>query len=721
MGTGGITNDGTITIKGPLTLESNLLNNDLLDWTGSFGLMTVTSTAGVTITNASAGTMNLLTNSNTSQVDIVNAGTVNSTGTPDFNDDFQNTATGTIDVTVNSFKVSGTMTNAGAITVTAPGRFDVFGTLTQNGSVTVNSALFLNSGLTNGTGAFVGSNVINNVNSTWAPGTSPGCMTFANGFDNNGTLEIEVGGPTPCSDHDQLQITGTADLGQGALSVSFLNNYAPPNDLAIVIIDATTINGQFNNVSPALPGEWEVRYDFPNTGEVSLFYSVPCNLAPTITSVQAGLWNDPATWSDGVIPDECNDVVIDHDVILNTNQTGNFKTLSIGSGGSLETRNDAGLVGTGGITNDGLLTVAGRLSLESDVTNNTTLTWGAAGFIGPVISSTAGVTITNTTTGTVNVINNAGTSQVDIVNHGAFTSTANPDFSDDFQNTATGTIDITANNFTISGTMTNAGSITITDPGRFGVNGTLTQNGSVTTIGAGSLFINNGLTQGTGAFAGPRIINNVNGTWAPGTSPGCMTFSDGFDNNGTLEIEVDGPTACTDYDQLQVTGTADVSNSTLAISISYTPPSPQAFIIIDADALIGPGTVNPALPANWQLVYDYPATGQLALIYGNLCDLNNLQVSTTGQSCPGVADGSITASADCILCSGIEYSISPDPNGVGAQLNNGVFTNLPAGTYTVTATDAGDGSCTISEMNVNVAAGIDNTPPTIACPTNLLR
>lgn len=80
------------------------------------------------------------------------------------------------------------------------------------------------------------------------------------------------------------------------------------------------------------------------------------------------------------------------------------------------------------------------------------------------------------------------------------------------------------------------------------------------------------------------------------------------------------------------------------------------------------------------------------------CDIAITGSSSTPETCPGDNDGSLTVSASCTSCSGIEYSIG------GAFQSSSTFTGLSAGSYTVTAQDASDPSCSAS-TTVSVGAG----------------
>ncbi|MEQ8715239.1 MAG: LamG-like jellyroll fold domain-containing protein, partial [Cyclobacteriaceae bacterium] len=140
---------------------------------------------------------------------------------------------------------------------------------------------FINNGLITGFPTF-NNNFINQAPGTVAPGASPGCTNFAADFTNIGTLEIEVDGVTPCTEHDQLIVVGTAFLG-GTLDVTL--GYTPTSGDEIVIIDAGTVSGTFTTVN--LPsGDWTLSYDTPLAGQVSIQYIDPS--APLITGEESG-------------------------------------------------------------------------------------------------------------------------------------------------------------------------------------------------------------------------------------------------------------------------------------------------------------------------------------------------------------------------------------------------------------------------------------------------
>ncbi len=142
---------------------------------------------------------------------------------------------------------------------------------------------------------------------------------------------------------------------------------------------------------------------------------------------------------------------------------------------------------------------------------------------------------------------------------------------------------------------------------------------------------NNGRIQGGGTFNN-NFANSAPGTLAPGFTPGCTNFEADFTNSGTLEIEIDGVgTACTDYDQITVTGTANLGGTLdIILGTSYTPSDGDEIVIVDAGTLSGTfATVN--LPdANWAIQYDVPNAGEVSLTYTVPSLVTGTATSSTG-------------------------------------------------------------------------------------------
>jgi len=84
-----------------------------------------------------------------------------------------------------------------------------------------------------------------------APGNSPGTLTYIGNFlpSATGVLDIELGGLTPGSGHDQLAVTGNAVLN-GTIEVSVTGSFIPaPGDSFVVLTTTGTVSDSFATVS----------------------------------------------------------------------------------------------------------------------------------------------------------------------------------------------------------------------------------------------------------------------------------------------------------------------------------------------------------------------------------------------------------------------------------------------------------------------------------------
>lgn len=159
-------------------------------------------------------------------------------------------------------------------------------------------------------------------------------------------------------------------------------------------------------------------------------------------------------------------------------------------------------------------------------------------------------------------------------------------------------------NGTFSGTITSdEGEIDKVGTGAWtltGTNETLDDDFSIYRVSEGKLLLNFSDSSGQfsdytvtgGTLGGSGVIGNLigtNGVVAPGNSPGCID-PDGdvtLSSNLAFSAELNGPTACTDYDRLNASGTVNINNATLQVDPGYTPEVGTVFTIIQGVAVSG--------------------------------------------------------------------------------------------------------------------------------------
>jgi nitrous oxidase accessory protein NosD len=96
----------------------------------------------------------------------------------------------------------------------------------------------------------------------------------------------------------------------------------------------------------------------------------------------------------------------------------------------------------------------------------------------------------------------------------------------------------------------------------------------------------------TGSYAGNVNASAKDLAFAPGNSPGCVNIMGNMvlTSGDDLNMEINGTTVCTDYDQFNVDGTVTLGGADLILSIGYTPLHGHSYVLIDndlADAVSG--------------------------------------------------------------------------------------------------------------------------------------
>ena len=148
-----------------------------------------------------------------------------------------------------------------------------------------------------------------------------------------------------------------------------------------------------------------------------------------------------------------------------------------------------------------------------------------------------------------------------------------------------------------------------------------------TTVESGKLVINGNIstslltTVETGASLGGSgsvgaLTIDAGGTLAPGNSPGILNTGN-YNQAGTLSLELNGTTAGTGYDQVNVAGSVTLSGI-LAATVGYTPVNGQLLFILlndGVDAITGTfsGLAQGATVTfdgyDWQISYTANSTG----------------------------------------------------------------------------------------------------------------
>ena len=166
--------------------------------------------------------------------------------------------------------LTGTNTYTGATSVTA-------GNLVVNGSISTSILTTVATGATLGGSGTVGSLTIDS-GGALNPGNSPGILTVDGDYSQAGTLNLEINGLTPGSQHDQVNVDRTSGNGtvslSGNLNVIFGGGSYVANDLIFILLndDSDSISGTFSGL--AQNGfvinyggfDWNISYTANNTG-----------------------------------------------------------------------------------------------------------------------------------------------------------------------------------------------------------------------------------------------------------------------------------------------------------------------------------------------------------------------------------------------------------------------------------------------------------------------
>jgi hypothetical protein len=267
------------------------------------------------------------------------------------------------------------------------------------------------------------------------------------------------------------------------------------------------------------------------------------------------------------------------------------------------------------------------------------------------VKTAAAVTLTN---GPNHTIHGQGPINADLLNNGDIVADVNGQ---------TLSLNPQSAGIVNSGTMTaNAGStLTINTATLFTqtggetiANGTLQVNGGPFTLQGGSL-------SGTGNVAGN--VTNTGGEVEPGNSAGTLRISGNYTqgSSGKLSIQLGGPTQGTEYDLLNVTGTATLDGELhVEPIVGYLPQVGQQFVILTAPTVTGCFT-SVTGPGQYQLTCN-PNNVTITVLVVPFPDCNN----------NGVPDSQDIAGGNSLDCNG---------NGTPDECEISVNSTAPGGPF----------------------------------------
>ncbi len=573
--------------SGPTGFSLPIVNNAAIEFAGSGGLVNLAGISGtgtVTVTGGSvAGSSGDLTHTGTTTVSggtlasFINNNarlTITGTGVVQTGDSIVGSLAGNGSIFSNSTAITlggdntnstfnGTIAGAGGITKVGTGRFIMANTLTYSGQTTVSGGtLQVGDGVT-GPSTFL-LPIVNNAAIEFAGGAPSLALA---GISGTGTVTVTAG--TVAGMTGDLTHTGTTTVSGGSLA-SFINNNAR------LTISGTGVVQTGDSIVGSLAGNGTL---FSNSTAVTVggdntnsTFNGTIAGAGGITKVGTGrfimanalTYSGQTTVSGGIL--QVGDGVTGPSIFL----------LPIINNAAVEFAGGAPSVALAGISGTGTVTVtSGTVAgMTGDLTHTGTTTV-SGGTLASFINNNARLTISGT-----GIVQTGDSIVGSLAGDGTL-----------FSNSTAVTVGGDNTSTTFSGVIASVGGLTKVGTGAFtlsGVNtftGTKTVNGGailVTGSMPGPVIVNAGGTLGgTGTINGPVTVN-AGGTLAPGLSPGIINTGN-LNLAGIFQVEIQGTTLGTQYDNTNVTGTVTIAGATLNLAGAYVPAVGNTFTIISND------------------------------------------------------------------------------------------------------------------------------------------
>src|SRR5881296_1621716 len=658
---------------------ANLTNNNNLKGT-SFNSITI-SGSGYTVGGNATTLTGSLADSSVAGTNTISLGLT-----------FAATRTVTVSNAATTLTISGVISGAGGLTKSGSGTVTLSAANTYTGVTTINVgtiAIAADAGL----GAAPGAPTAGKL--TFGGGTLRTTASFTVAANRGialtgaGTISTDPGTTLTYGGI----IAGASPLtkaGTGTLIVSGANTYTGATAISAGTLQLGATNAVPSGSAVTVSGgaTFDLRGFSDGIGSLAGAGTVTSGAAGAVTLTAGG--NNASTTFSGLIQNGSGTVALTKTGTgtLTLSGANTYSGATTVSAGVLDVQNNTALGATAGAT-----TVAGGAALQLEgsglvvaepVTLNGT---GIAG--GGALRQLAN---TNTWSGTITLGSAAR------VNADAGTLTVSGGITNGgFLLTVGGAGNTTVSTTAISGT----GGLTKDGTGTVTLSASNTYTGT-TTVSAGSLLVNgsqgssavslNGGTLGGTGTVGAITSTGSGGSVAPGVGVGILASGNVNWSSGSpgFVVQLNGTTAGTGYDQLNVTGSVNLGGATLSGTLGFSPPNGTSFTIINndgGDAVIG---TFAGLPE-----------GSTVVLSGQ-----SLQISYVGGTGNDVVLSVVAP--NLTVNNAVAPSASPPP---GTDL-----------TYTVTVTNNGSGNATsvvvvdtlASTLQFKVGSVVNTLPPGVS-------